>query len=538
MCGGKLQPIAGNSAGQTSAAVSPAASQASEESKPVRPPTRKERVQACLDKILKDQDLPTFSHHISKVMGVIGNEELSLRHLNNIILRDYSLSLAVLRRANSAYYNRSNRQICSVAHAITLLGIEAVRSLAATLILFEHYNKRAGGLKELLLLSLLTASHARQAAAQLRLPRAEEAYLCGMFRNLGEVLVATHLRKQYNRILKERGNSSSEANVCLQMLGFTYEDLGQGMARHWHMPKSVSESMGSAGSSPAQRAGKDVMEILVAFGHELTDVIYRRNPDNRQAAIALIVNKYGSSLRLGPDGVQALIATAVSETTETFAAAKVPLDGLQLLRQAEAALQGGSLETGTPEPEEEAVTEVCGAEENLLDSLAAEVEAATQSGSSVQMNSILMMVLEAYHRGAGFDRVIFFLADSDRTRLRGRLGLGEDIESMIDRLEIPLTGRGEPLTGLLTGKKDTFAELQGNPAYQDSKALRILRPRSFGLFPVVVDGTAVGCMYFDRLKPESPPSPRVVKVLKRLRDHVAEAIRCTRVPVGTATVAD
>ncbi|MEE8178209.1 MAG: hypothetical protein V3T65_09470, partial [Acidobacteriota bacterium] len=102
----------------------------------------------------------------------------------------------------------------------------------------------------------------------------------------------------------------------------------------------------------------------------------------------------------------------------------------------------------------------------------------------------------------------------------------------------PLSGRGETLTGLLTVKKDTFAELEGNPAYQDSKALRILRPRSFGLFPVVVDGTAVGCMYFDRLKPESPPSPRVVKVLKRLRDHVAEAIRCTRVPVGTATVAD
>ena len=150
MCGGKMEPNAGNGAGQTAAVSppvpSPAASKASEENKPVRPPTREERVQACLAKILKDQDLPAFSHHISKVMGVIGNEELSLRHLNNIILRDYSLSLAVLRRANSAYYNRSNRQICSVAHAITLLGIEAVRSLAATLILFEHYNKRAGGL--------------------------------------------------------------------------------------------------------------------------------------------------------------------------------------------------------------------------------------------------------------------------------------------------------------------------------------------------------------------------------------------------------
>lgn len=543
MCGGKMESSAGNGAGQTSAAVSPASpspvtSKASVENKPKRPPTREERVQACLEKILKDQDLPAFSHHISKVMGVIGNEELSLRHLNNIILRDYSLSLAVLRRANSAYYNRSNRQICSVAHAITLLGIEAVRSLAATLILFEHYNKRAGGLKELLLLSLLTASHARQAAAQIRLPRAEEAYLCGMFRNLGEVLVATHLRKQYSRILKERGNSSSETKVCLQVLGFTYEDLGQGMARHWHMPKSVTESMGSAGLSPTQRAGKDIMETLVAFSHELTDVIYRRNPDNRQAAVALIVDKYGSSLRLGPDGVQVLIAAAVSETMETFAAAKIPLDSLQLRSQAEAALQGGSLETGAPEPEEEAATQAGRAEENLLDSLAAEVDAAMQPGASVQMNSILMMVLEACHRGAGFDRVIFFLADSDRTRLRGRLGLGEDIESMIDRLEIPLAGRSEPLTGLLTGGKATFADVPGNPAYQDSKVLQILRPRSFGLFPVVVDGSVVGCLYIDRLKPETPPSPRVLKLLKRLRDHMAEAIRRTRVASESVTVAD
>ncbi|MCZ6750606.1 MAG: HDOD domain-containing protein [Acidobacteria bacterium] len=377
-----------------------------------------------------------------------------------------------------------------------------------------------------------------QAAAQIRLPRAEEAYLCGMFRNLGEVLVATHLRKQYNRILKERGNSSGEAKACLQVLGFTYEDLGQGMARHWHMPTSVTESMGSAGSSPAPRAGKDVMETLVAFSHELTDVIYRRNPDDRQAAVALIVDKYGSSLRLGPDGVQALIATAVTETTETFAAAKIPLDGLQLRRQAEAALQGGSLETGAPEPEEEAATQAGGREKNLLDSLAAEVVAATQPGSPVQMNSILMMVLEAYHRGAGFDRVIFFLADSDRTRLRGRLGLGEDIESMIDRLEIPLAGRGEPLTGLLIGRKDTFADLPGNPAYKNSKVIGILRPRSFGLFPVVVDGAVVGGLYFDRLQPEPPPSPRVLKVLKRLRDHVAEMIRRTRAPAGTATVTD
>ena len=76
------------------------------------------------------QHIPAFSHQIIQVMGVMGNDETSFRHLTNTILHDYSLTLAILRLANSAYYNRSGKSVCSVARAVTMMGIDAVKRIA------------------------------------------------------------------------------------------------------------------------------------------------------------------------------------------------------------------------------------------------------------------------------------------------------------------------------------------------------------------------------------------------------------------------
>jgi HD-like signal output (HDOD) protein len=95
-------------------------------------------------------------------------------------------------------YNRSGRPILSVAHAASLMGMQAIRDVAAGTMLFEHFRKRSPGVRELMILSLLSANHAREAAQKLGFARPEEAYLCGMFRNLGEILVACYLPEDYD----------------------------------------------------------------------------------------------------------------------------------------------------------------------------------------------------------------------------------------------------------------------------------------------------------------------------------------------------
>ncbi|MBM3772472.1 MAG: HDOD domain-containing protein [Acidimicrobiia bacterium] len=157
---------------------------------------------ACVQQILKDAEFPAFSQQIQQLM-TLDQRDRSAQELAELVLQDYGLTLKVLQVANSFQYNRSNRSLDSVTRAILLMGVKTVASLASTLLFFDHYRKRSGSLKKLMLLAMLSSHHAGEAAVALAVKDKEEAQLAGMFRNLGEVLVACHLPTQYALISLE-----------------------------------------------------------------------------------------------------------------------------------------------------------------------------------------------------------------------------------------------------------------------------------------------------------------------------------------------
>ena len=300
-----------------------------------------------IDRILKiiqgRQTIPAFSQHIVEVMGMMGKDEASIRHMTNTIIRDYSLTLAVLRTANSAYYNRSGKPICSVARAVTLMGVEAIKSLAGGLMLLENFEKHSAGLKQLILLSMLTANHARQVATHLQMPKAEEIYLCGMFRNLGEILVACYLGEMYEKILREiNENKLTEREACVKVLQFPYEALGRAVAESWMLPGSVSQAMESVDPITYGKQNDDEkLGTLVAFSHELTSFVYRRSAEDKAQALDLLLGKYKVVQDLNLEMIQQVLAEAVTETKGTFTTAGIPLDDLQLRNQLRLAMSRG-----------------------------------------------------------------------------------------------------------------------------------------------------------------------------------------------------
>ena len=159
----------------------------------------------------------------------------------------------MIRTANTVHYNRTGRPVQSATQAMMLLGARTVRDLASELLLYEHYRKRSPGLKELMLLSLLTSGHAREAAVRLGLADPEAAQLSGMFRNLGEVLVAAHLPQEYAAILRitakdpTRDPRRARDAAALLTLGLAFEDVGVAIAGDWGMPEHVCRGMRATG---------------------------------------------------------------------------------------------------------------------------------------------------------------------------------------------------------------------------------------------------------------------------------------------------
>lgn len=489
---------------------------------------KQQRIAKCLAEIARQPDFPAFSTHIQEVMSAVEDENASLRQLTDIVLRDYSLTLRVLRMANSVCYSRSGRTLVSVAHSITLLGTEAIRGLAGGVALFEHYRKISPGLKELMLLSILTANQTRAVAATINYRRPEEAYICGMFRNLGEVLIAGYYPREYAAILSERSAQSlGEREACLRVLQFTFEDLGQAMAARWQLPDRVGQCMLPVDPTRLAADENDELAALRAaasFSHALTTAVYRREPEGAAARVHLLIQDYSPVLGLREEDVNGVLEAGLRETKATFAALNIPVDELRLRKQAQAVLENLAA-GGLDEPPAELIDQAPGGEE-FLHQISRDVESTIKASGDFDLHGVILMILEALYRGGPFDRVLFCLADPDHTVMLGRLALGQGAEDLRAKFRVPISVRGGLMGTALVRRQDLFVTAASS--FAENEALKSVGAVSLGVYPILVDGVLGGCLYFDRLSVRPAPPARTLEMLARLRDLAARAIAIRR----------
>lgn len=488
-------------------------------------------VQSLLGKILKSKDFPAFAEHIAEVREVVEDDESSMKHITKVILKDVSLTMNVLRTANSAQYNRAGRGPVTVTHATSLLGLDAIRDLASGTMLFQHFWGKSANQKQLLLLSLLTASHARTTASRIAYPQIEEAYLCGMFRNLGEILVSGYMPRKYAVILqrmKEFG--AGEGTACDRVLGCSYEDLGQAAAWHWKMPDRVRHCIQSRPShvKAATISELDTARAVTSFSHGLTEAVHRGDPTTARDRLSYLLQMFGRALRLDRSAMQEIASSAIEETKSMFDLLHIPLDELKLHKQTEAAM--AALDSVPEEGEEQQASKVLEPGEELLEQLTEEVELVLCSSTSYDLNRVLLMVLEAICRGAPFDRVVFGLVSQDHCSVHGRLGLGRDIDRFLAAFQFPLSIRAGPVGVALLGKQDSFIQ---DGRYAHTQFGQVVDCTNFGLMPLVIDDASVGIFYFDR-QDDEPPNQAVRHQLARLRGLATEAFQVYRDSNGRA----
>jgi HD-like signal output (HDOD) protein len=458
-------------------------------------------------------------------MATAGDEDATLRRLANLILKNVSLTAKVLRVVNSVYFNRASRSILSISHAVTLLGWDAIRHLAAGMLMFDHFKNSARG-RDQMLIALLTANHARQVAKHARYTHGEEAYLCGMFRNLGELLVSCYLHEAYSEILEAiKNNQWTDREACRHVLHFTYEELGQAMARQWHLPEKVILSMDTADLSPSKmESDPGKVTMLVSFSHALSAAVYRTDPGKSRTQIKALLNQYERVLPLTENDLHEILRSAVLETQDTFSAAGVSMDNLRLMRHVESALGDAGLSARSESEDASAAVPGVSPDRETLAHLEREVAAVVTSDESFGLNDLILMVLEAIFRGGRFERVVFCLVTHDRKHLEARIGLGDDVDSFIDGFRFPLSLLSGPVGPALIQKRDVFVDHVETSRYHQSQFASVTGASAFGMLPLIVGGSAIGCLYFDRRSGFLGLDDSMKQSLLNLRGYARDAI--------------
>jgi HD-like signal output (HDOD) protein len=245
--------------------------------KPVNLAVQQERAEKSLDQLTAGLELPHLTGVGAELLSIMHRpvSEVDLRHVATLAESDPSLTLAVLRTANSAYFG-ALREITTVTQAIIRIGLEdtvriltydCLRELVPCTRALPHFNT-----KRFWMHSWAAATAARLLGKPQYLIRtkAGELYTAGLLHDIGKIVFASRsgdLFDQACALATERAVPVQSAEM--EVFGLDHAMVGGKVLDSWNLPVTILEAV-RCHHEPA-RSKFDAREIAMLI--ELADAI-------------------------------------------------------------------------------------------------------------------------------------------------------------------------------------------------------------------------------------------------------------------------
>ncbi len=495
-------------------------------------------------------DFPALSESVSTINRIAADESESINRLSLSILRDFSLTNKILRLVNSVHYRQAGGgAISTITRAVIVLGFDAVRNIAVTVLLFEHLQNKANAaqLKEEFLRANLAGILAKNIALHLNARDGEQAFICGVFHNLGRLLAQFYFPEECEEIraLVAR-QSCSEGAAAQRVLGIGFEQLGIGIAHSWGFPALIVGSMEKlpAGTVRKAHTPAERLRTLSAYANDLGSALASCSGVEREREIARIAARYADALAVGGKTLDTLVQRAIEEITDFARIIRINLAHTQFgqqLRSYGSAERAATDANALPDAavlRSEADAGLDSGHYQGSDRQVVDAQAVLTAGiqdisntlvSDFRLNDILRIILETMYRAMGFQRVLLCIRDARSGTMQGRFGLGPEVDELARDFRFSLkfspdifhaaTARG---VDILISDIDDPSIVERIPEW----FRRASTAKTFVLFPLTVKGNPVALIYAD--KPQAGDiviGDKELQLLRTLRNQALLAIK-------------
>jgi len=191
-------------------------------------------------------EIPSIPLVLIKIIQTLDENTSSARELEELILHDPALSARILRLANSAFYS-FRTTVKTISHAIALLGLNLVTSLAIGINIFDSFTK--GAKSEAALINRLW-THSCGVAVLVkeiwtrrgaRGKEGEFAFLCGLLHDLGKVVLFKTYPGHYGSIFALAKSETDPAISSYEETnyGANHAVIGEMLAKQWGFPPEL-----------------------------------------------------------------------------------------------------------------------------------------------------------------------------------------------------------------------------------------------------------------------------------------------------------
>jgi len=456
-------------------------------------------------------ELPAMSAHVQELLTLTSSKKsANYDDLAKIILKDFSLTHKVLQFANSAYY-ALGQKVSTVSMAVAVLGFDTVRDLALGIVLFDDFIQagvNTDEISELLGRSFLAALLARSIAESRYLKvLPEEAFICGLMRNLGKIIACIYLPVIYSSIKNETAKGISEDEAAMSLLdGLTYAGVGREVAIFWNMTESVIRCMEPDPGAPEQDYDVEkYLHCIVDFSNRYVDCLWF------QQNIAPLMGKFGYPLSLDEEEAVEMLIVATQASEAIFDSIRPGILKFDFRKRLEEIQATSALEAAVVRGKS-------------VDDFWLEINEMVKG--AFRLNDLFPLLLDALYSGIGVDRAVFAMlqARGDSKVLVGQLGRGDIAPDQLKKFRVAFS-RSTPnlVQKSLTMCKDIALAPDKVDALPDE--LRILaEQRTVYLFPVCLKGKGIALLYLDRSREKPRLANDQVKNVRKFRDFAQQAI--------------
>jgi len=222
--------------------------------------------------------LPSLPSTYFNLLKEIESSSATTQGIGSVIARDPVATGRLLHMSNSAAFSLAQK-VTDPVHAVTLLGIETVKSMVMSLQIFSQTDMARGAGLSLEILwehSLLVAKFARQITLKqtgdVRL--AGDAFTAGLLHDVGRIVLASNLPKEYAAIIEAaRKDSLPLHEEETAKLRVNHAEIGAYLLGLWGLPAEIVEATGGH-HAPGQTVYATEFSLLAAvhaanvFAHE------------------------------------------------------------------------------------------------------------------------------------------------------------------------------------------------------------------------------------------------------------------------------
>lgn len=187
-------------------------------------------------------ELPPSPIVASKLLELLRDPDLRIRDLANAVSLDPVISARLLKIANSVIYQQV-KQVGSVDRALIVVGENVLKNLAIEYSL--RSTQKTYGLLERHLWesSIGCAVASRMIADRLTDIDKNEAYLAGLQRHIGKVVMINRQKELYREVMRivDSGEGTLR-DVERGLFAYSHEMVGAALLNYWNYPKRIVEA--------------------------------------------------------------------------------------------------------------------------------------------------------------------------------------------------------------------------------------------------------------------------------------------------------